>query len=265
MPTFTEIERIQDYLRASAHAHYEALPLPPFTLFFHPADPLKYFNYAIPDGSVAEDLSAVLADMRRVCRRRGRVARFEFFEAYAPRLPALLRAHGFVEEDRQWSMLCTPQTIMPVPEVPDLEITSLLPDSAASEVHDFLTVQRAGFTTTEPAEFTDEEIQRSLADLQRGLWYPFLGRIAGQPVGVASFGAPIDGVTEVTGIATLPALRRRGIAARLTWQAVRVAFDLGVETVCLTAADARAGRVYERVGFQPFSTMLAYIDNSESF
>ena len=57
MPTFPEIERIQNYLRASAQAQYEALPLPPFTLFFHPTDALKYFNYGIPDGPAPGELS----------------------------------------------------------------------------------------------------------------------------------------------------------------------------------------------------------------
>jgi predicted GNAT family acetyltransferase len=38
-----------------------------------------------------------------------------------------------------------------------------------------------------------------------------------------------------------------------------VAFKQGAEVVCLTAADQRAGRLYERVGFRPYATMLAYI------
>jgi len=263
MPTFSEIERIQNYLRASAQAQYEALPLPPFTLFFHPTDALKYFNYAIPDEPAAGEMSDVLAEMRRECRRRGRIARFEFFEAYAPQLPALLHAHGFNEEGRQWSMLCTPSTFQPQPDVPGLEIYPLGPDSPPGDVRDFLLTQHAAFNPTEPTWVSPEDIQRGLEDLQRARWHAFLGRSAGQPAGAASFGSPIDGVTEVAGIGTHPAFRRRGIAARLTWQAARAAFNLGVHTICLTAADAQAGRVYERVGFQPFSTMLAYIDSSE--
>jgi hypothetical protein len=34
--------------------------------------------------------------------------------------------------------------------------------------------------------------------------------------------------------------------------------------VCLVAEDERAGRVYQRVGFEPFSIMLAYIENQTS-
>ena len=42
--------------------------------------------------------------------------------------------------------------------------------------------------------------------------------------------------------------------------AVQTAFEQGVEAMYLTAADERSGRVYERVGFRRYTTMLAYID-----
>ena len=73
--------------------------------------------------------------------------------------------------------------------------------------------------------------------------------------------APFDGLAEVLGLATLEPFRRRGIATALTATAVQSALEQGVEVVCLTAADERAERVYARVGFARFATMLAYIDN----
>ncbi len=263
MATPAEIEKIQNYLRASAHGQYDAVALPPFTLFFHPTDTLKYFNYAIPDGPVVGPADTQLAELRHEFLKRGRTARFEFFEAYAPQLPAVLQSHGFHEEARQWSMLCTSQTLREVPEVPGLEVFSLGAHSSAQDMHDFMLIQRVAFGPDEPAEVSPQEVQRGLADAQKGRWHAFMARIAGQPAGAASFGEPIGGVTEIAGIATHPNFRRRGIAARLTHLAVQAAFAQNVQTVCLTAADAQAGRVYERVGFQPFSTMLAYIDNSE--
>ncbi len=84
--------------------------------------------------------------------------------------------------------------------------------------------------------------------------------MGGAPAGVSVFGQPIDGVSEIAGIATLALFRRRGIASCLTAHAVQAAFTLGVNTACLTAANQAAGRVYERIGFAQFSTMLAYID-----
>ena len=54
--------------------------------------------------------------------------------------------------------------------------------------------------------------------------------------------------------------RRRGIAGMLTAVMTQAAFAAGVRVAFLSAADERAGRVYERVGFQPFATALAYCD-----
>ena len=77
------------------------------------------------------------------------------------------------------------------------------------------------------------------------------------------FGAPYDGISEIVGIATRAHFRRRGIASALTALATQTAFDRGVEIACLTAGDERAGRVYERIGYQPTATTLFYIDPEE--
>src|SRR5512133_360584 len=260
MAPFEEVARIQAYLRESARRSYTALPLPPFTLFFHPQDALKYFNYAIPDAPTHGDLRETLAQLRQIFRSRGRVARFEFFEAFAPNLPAALTASGFVEEARQWSMLCTPATFQPVPEVPDLEIIQLHAGSSDEDLRDFTITQRQGFEPGSTEIPDAAELEQIRADRARSGSTIWLGRIAGEPVGVSVLVRPVEGVAEVAGIATREPFRRRGVAARLTWETVQAAFAQGVQTACLTAEDARAGRVYERVGFQPFSTMLAYID-----
>ena len=69
---------------------------------------------------------------------------------------------------------------------------------------------------------------------------PFLGRIAGEPAGGASYMRPIDNVTEIAGIATRKPFRRLGVAAALTAYATGRAFGEGVNLDCLTAGDIRA-------------------------
>lgn len=263
MPTSIEISRIQAYLRENLRRSFEVVPLAPFTLFFHPQDPLKYFNYAIPDGPGLPDaavLAGIFIKLREAFRQRGRVARFEFFEAFAPGLPAALRANGFSEEDRQWSMLCTPASFHPAPVVDGLEITAVHPDSPDADIHDFIIAQRRGFNPEDTSEPSADEIARERANYRAHGWRAYLGRVGGAPAGVSAFGQPIGGVSEIAGIATLVPFRRRGIASCLTAQAVQAAFAQGVDTACLTAANQAAGRVYERIGFAQFSTMLAYID-----
>jgi predicted GNAT family acetyltransferase len=64
-------------------------------------------------------------------------------------------------------------------------------------------------------------------------------------------------VTEIVGVATLPAFRRRGIGAALTAFLTSDAGDRGVRTVFLSAGNEDVARVYERAGFRRIGT--AYI------
>lgn len=252
----SEIERLQGYLRQSASRSYDTVPLSPFTLFFHPSDALTFFNYAIPDQPASGDLSEPLARLRQEFQARNRTPRFEFIEEYAPDLAAELRRNGFVEESRTQLMLATPASFRPAPEVEGLEVRVLAPDSPVQDFRDALTVARRGFEGEEREAATVEEAERT-----RGR--PAVGRrvlalLDGEPAGVGAYSAPADGMTEVAGIATREPFRRRGIAAAVTAAALEAAFVSGVELAMLSAADERAGRVYERVGFQPFATTLAY-------
>jgi predicted GNAT family acetyltransferase len=77
---------------------------------------------------------------------------------------------------------------------------------------------------------------------------------------VGAYTAPLEGFTELVGIATLPDHRRRGIAGAVTAHMARIAFAEGVHTAFLTAADDAASRVYQRSGFHRIGTGLAYGD-----
>ena len=262
-PTQAEITRLQSYLREIARIQYDSVVLPPFTLFIKPTDPLTYYNYAIPDGPVSGDLADVLSALRAEFRARGRTPRFEFFEAYAPELPAALRDCGFVEESRNWSMTCTPGGLRRPPEVPRLSVSAIGAQSTGEDLGDFLSAQRQGFDPENTTPVTAEEVTRARDSFTRSGAGAFLGRLDGAPAGASYYSRPMGGVSELAGIATLTAFRKRGIASLLTWYAAQAVFEAGVEVAFLTAEDARAGRVYERVGFQSFSTMLAYSDPTE--
>lgn len=249
--------RLQSYLREIAHEHYDAVRVPPFTLFFHPHDPLVYLNYAIPDEPVEGDLAAPLAALRAEFAARARVARFEYVEELAPGLAASLAAAGFRLELRAPLMICTRESYRRAPEVPGLEISRLAASAPEAELVAFHATQRQGFGLGEPAAWPAEvERLRRFFDAGRG----FLGRLEGRPVGAAQFSAPRGGLTELVGIATLEPFRRRGIASRLVAEAVREAFACGVELAFLSAGDERAGHVYERAGFRACAIVAAWSD-----
>ena len=60
---------------------------------------------------------------------------------------------------------------------------------------------------------------------------------------------PVGDVSEVVGVATLPAARRRGLGVAVTSALVADALGAGIETVFLSAASDDVARIYERLGF----------------
>lgn len=60
---------------------------------------------------------------------------------------------------------------------------------------------------------------------------------------------PVEDVTEIVGVATLPSARRRGIGTAITAALVADARATGLQTIFLSAASDAVARVYERLGF----------------
>jgi predicted GNAT family acetyltransferase len=65
---------------------------------------------------------------------------------------------------------------------------------------------------------------------------------------------PRGEVSEIVGVAVLPAYRRRGVAAALASLLAGDALDSGATTVFCSAESDDVARVYERVGFERVGT-----------
>jgi predicted N-acetyltransferase YhbS len=89
--------------------------------------------------------------------------------------------------------------------------------------------------------------------LEAGLSVMVVAETAGQPV-AAGMHQPVDGVTEIVGVATLPAMRRQGLGGAVTGALVEDALGRGVSTVFLSAGSEDVARVYARVGFRRIGT-----------
>lgn len=251
------VELIQEQLRAAVHLSHEAVATPPFTCFFNPDSDAPYANYAIPDRPVDADDAPALAELERVFRDRQRRPRFEFLEAYAPHFAAMLERRGYRCEMRSLLMVCTPNTLHKPAWPPGLTIEALTSQSPIEVLQDVITVQARAFGDADAPRTTPEEAQQfrqRFAALQM-----FLARSGETVVSVASLTAAYEGVSELAGVGTLPAFRRRGIATALTYAATEAAFTQGVTQVFLTAANAEAGRVYAQVGFAACGSGLVYL------
>jgi ribosomal protein S18 acetylase RimI-like enzyme len=80
------------------------------------------------------------------------------------------------------------------------------------------------------------------------------------PVGGGSHN-PVGDVTEIVGVGVLPAYRRRGLAAQLTYVLASDALDHGVTTVFCSAQSEDVARIYRGVGFERVGTAcIASVD-----
>ncbi|HEY0734008.1 MAG TPA: GNAT family N-acetyltransferase [Herpetosiphonaceae bacterium] len=154
-------------------------------------------------------------------------------------------------------LVCTAQTFRPAPTVPGLEFVVLSSESSPAEVTEGLNANALGFDPAAPATPPDEaEAFRAQLIINRAL----TARLDSQPVGAGMFTPPIDGIAELVGITTLAAYRRRGIAAVLTSELVRLAFTHNVDVPFLRTDNTEAYRVYERLGFVHLATLLSRPD-----
>jgi len=247
-------ERIQAYLRETARGFYDVVPVPPFTAFFNPRDPLRFFNYAIPDEPVGGDLRGTLERLRGEFRQRERLPRFEYVEGFAPLLAAALEQAGFELELRAPLMTCPAAAIAEPAAVSGLEVVP-----ATDDVRAFLTVGRRAFGSEGEPEAGNEEVEAWRAR-RAGTGSSLLGLLGGEPVAVASATPPQDGLSEVAGIGVLESARNQGIGSVMTAAAARNAATNGAELVFLSPGSDDARSVYERVGFRPAETMLHYVD-----
>ncbi|MEZ4870311.1 MAG: GNAT family N-acetyltransferase [Caldilineaceae bacterium] len=252
----TLIDRIQAQLHASARQNYAAVNAPPFIYYFNPDTALPWSNYAIPNQPVSSDLQEALAELVTAFQARERLPRLEYIEEFAPLLTAELVHFGFTEEMRALLMVCTPTTYRVATTPEGVEFRLIDWDESLPVIQAALTVQRRAFGEADAPETPLAEADQFRQRFRTSQL--FVADYQGQIVSVATLQPPHAGITEIAGIATLPTVRRRGIATALTAHAVAAAFAQGLDAVSLTAGSAEAGRVYTNAGFVTIGSGLAY-------
>jgi ribosomal protein S18 acetylase RimI-like enzyme len=222
------------------------VPVGGFTAFFHPTDPLRYLNYAIPEAG-AEPTTDEIDLLRTAFRERERRPRLEWIEEASPQLAAVLEAAGMSEELRSPLMAAGPDEIVE----PKVDRASVAVAEGERDLRDAANVQHVAFGGKPLAD--DEPVpERSGGAV--------LARIDGEPVSAGSWTKVSDGYSEIVGIATAEQWRGRGLAGLVTAAAARAAFAAGASTCVLSPGDETALRVYERAGFRRVATMLHYSD-----
>lgn len=258
------MHRIEQYLDAVPRARADAESVGPFTLF---RSRIRWPFYArpalgwIPGRVTADDVASVRAYQREL----GIPETFEWVAEIAPDLSTACRDAGLQVTEHPLLVHHDPLAV-PVPD--GIRIRRVEADDAAvpaGQVVAHLGFASAGTAVGEagPAERDaalrdrPEEASADLRSLIREGLSVYV--VAEDEHGVLCSGGhnPVGEVTEIVGVATLPAARRRGLGAAVTDTLVADAVRRGIEVIFLSADDEAVARVYERVGFRRIGTACA--------
>jgi ribosomal protein S18 acetylase RimI-like enzyme len=244
--------RIQQSVVANLRARPAAIESGPFVLGLDPATTSPNINYATPrpDAEIsAGDVEAMIDAFRRAERK----PRLEYVTSTAPGLEELLLNAGFEIEERQEFLTCTREDLI------DTALTLHEPRTRA-ERFAMYAAQNEAFGGEPTA--TDADVDRLLRVQQRGGVALMAIAEDGACMGAGMANPPVDGVSEISGIAVRAPFRRRGLGGAITAAITRRLFDAGADLPWLEASGADSWRVYERIGFRPSGQRL-YISLNE--
>jgi ribosomal protein S18 acetylase RimI-like enzyme len=249
--------RIDRYLDGIARAATRAEPIGSFTLFVQEGPGWPYYARPTPGATsfAADDVAAV----RERQRGLGIPESFEWVVDLSPGASEAIASGGLRVTERP---LLASSTDTGTAAGVDVRFTGADDDLAS-----IMAVQHVGFEAegTEVGDAGLEALRGAAAAADVGTLDSTRERIAdgrtilasvwvdGGPVAAGAH-QPLDGVTEIVGVATLPAYRRRGLGAALTAALVSDARARGADLVFLSAGDDAVARVYARVGFTRVGT-----------
>ena len=128
----------------------------------------------------------------------------------------------------------------------DIDLRRLTPDDAETVVDLMMRVDEFNDTYKDRA-FSIEKLRRNLAcgTLACGAFKD------GALVSVAQATAGNSQSAMLVGVATLPGERGKGYASAVVSAVCCASFDEGKKYLCLFYSNPQAGRIYNRIGFQP--------------
>lgn len=241
------LTRLESYYDAVPRSAARAEEFGPLTLFVREGEGWPY--YARPALGYGGEVT--VADVERVRARQRELGVPEAFEWVAettPGLRAAVEASGLVVREHPLMVLDGEGAAAAVPEGVTVRMVGaddpVLPSAAAAPYAAFGVAPTPGAAAQVAAR-----IAAGLTHLAAAVDADGTALCAGQH-------QPVGGVSEVVGVGTLPAARRRGLGLAVTAALVADARARGVETVFLTATDGDVARLYGRLGFRTAGTAL---------
>lgn len=271
--------RLQRHLRETLRQQSIPARVGPYTCYFHPEAPYAELNVAIPDeppegkrielqGRAASGLAAVPDDdpeyaimmVEAQFRARRRVPHVEFIAECHPELPEVLQRAGFAETTRVPVFASFTGGAANAPEAPGIRVEGILPSSSWETTRLYLEVQREAYGLDHPLpEKAPKDAWPAL-----GIGAGVLATLEGAPVGACGFTPPVDGLTEIRGLAVKPSAQRRSIGAFLLHAIARVAHEGGLEAVLAIPDGPSTARLAKRAGYSPVATLVGFTSEASS-
>ena len=245
-------QRLHAYLRAGAGD--ERQQVGPFLATFTPGSTHPMRNYAVPDDDAAptpDQIAALIA----AYETRGLRPRLEYSSSAAPALASALIAAGFTIETTIPVLTCEPgqQRLSQVDGV-------VVSDATDERDHeDAMRVAGVAFGGPD-SQVSASAVAASIAMAAAGGAVGIArDEATGEPVGSARYPVPVDGVTEVTSLGTVPEYRRRGVATAVLAHLADRALRRGVRLLWLTADNDASRHASEGAGFRDTGESMVHI------
>ena len=254
--------RIEHYYDAVPRADTRIEEIGPFTLFVSTG---SWPYYARPRfGGLGRFEPADIERVRRRQRALGVPEAFEWVHEMTPSLLPVAKLAGLAVQECALMVLRAAEP-RPAPvagnvilRVLDADDAALATASAVANVGfgaGGVAVGAAGVAErdAEAARLLGSYVERRREAIERGRTVTVVAEDSSGPIAVGSH-RPVGDVTEIVGVATLPAARRRGLGAAVTSALVRDAVARGTDVVFLSAASDPVAQIYARVGFHTIAT-----------
>ncbi|MFF9853809.1 GNAT family N-acetyltransferase [Streptomyces litmocidini] len=241
------LNRIETYYDAVPRSAARTEDFGPLTLFVREGEGWPY--YARPAlGHRGEVSPEAVEKVRARQRELGVPEAFEWVAETTPGLRAAVEASGLAVHEHPLMVLEGEPLAVPEPE--DVTVRMVGADDSALE--SAVAAPYAAFGMEPQPGSAAQVAQRLTAGLTR------LAAALDAAGSALSAGQhqPVGGVSEVVGVGTVPAARRRGLGLAVTAALVADARAHGTELVFLTASDADVARLYGRLGFRTVATAL---------
>jgi ribosomal protein S18 acetylase RimI-like enzyme len=219
-------------------------------------------NLAMPIRPPADldEVTAAVKELRRRFAERGRTPRFLFKEPFFPGLASMLEQAELTLAEREPLMVCTPAGFQPSRN-PNVSVRFLRAADPDTDLAAFQTIWSESLDDGSWVP-TPDALAAFRAELDQPQHSAALASLGGRAVGTGFVASHGEGC-EILRVATIPVARRRGVGATVSSSLVQTGFDGGATLAWLTAANAGAQALYERIGFRHVGDELTFVPHKD--